>query len=86
MFKGPLPAFIFVLLLVLDSSAREPIKSPPATSTVERKAIRASDLGVPFEGTPGKFNAITDLTGSKLATRRSFAAKAEIRAWAARAR
>ena len=24
---------------------------------------RARDLGVPFEGTPGQFNAITDVTG-----------------------
>ena len=24
---------------------------------------RARDLGIPFDGTPGKFNAITDVTG-----------------------
>jgi D-aminopeptidase len=61
MFKRPLSALIFVFLLVLDSSAREPIKSPPPT--IQAKAVRARDLGVPFEGTPGKLNAITDVTG-----------------------
>jgi D-aminopeptidase len=61
MFKRPLSALIFVFLLVLDSSAREPIKSPPPT--IQAKVVRARDLGVPFEGTPGKLNAITDVTG-----------------------
>src|SRR5437763_5844203 len=42
------------LLLVLDASAREPIPAPT-------KTVRARDLGIPFEGTPGKFNAITDV-------------------------
>ena len=27
------------------------------------KKLRARDLGIPFEGTPGNFNAITDVTG-----------------------
>src|SRR6185312_7913982 len=57
----------FVALLVLgiglDSSGREPIKHPPATPAVESKTARARDLGVPFEGTPGPFNAITDVPG-----------------------
>jgi D-aminopeptidase len=25
--------------------------------------VRARDLGIPFEGTPGPLNAITDVTG-----------------------
>lgn len=29
----------------------------------EARAIRARDLGVPFDGTPGNFNAITDVPG-----------------------
>lgn len=37
--------------------AREPIPAPP------RQTVRARDLGIPFEGTPGKFNAITDVAG-----------------------
>jgi D-aminopeptidase len=57
----------FVALLILgiglDSSGREPIKRPPATPAVESKTVRARDLGIPFEGTPGKFNAITDVPG-----------------------
>jgi L-aminopeptidase/D-esterase-like protein len=52
-----------LLVIVLDSSAREPMKHPPATPGVERKIVRARDLGIPFEGTPGKFNAITDVPG-----------------------
>ena len=44
------------LLLVLDASAREPI--PLSTKTV-----RARDLGIPFDGSPGKFNSITDVPG-----------------------
>jgi len=52
-----------LLVIVLDSSAREPIKHPPATPLVESNPVRARDLGIPFEGTPGKFNAITDVPG-----------------------
>src|SRR5438874_7379743 len=49
--------------LVLNSSARERQKSSPARPVTETKIVRARDLGVPFEGTPGKFNAITDVAG-----------------------
>ena len=52
-----------LLVIVLDSSAREPMKHPPATPGVQRKIVRARDLEIPFEGTPGKFNAITDVPG-----------------------
>src|SRR5213083_837789 len=63
MFGRPMARFTFVLLLVivLDSFAREPIKSPPPL--IQAKVVRARDLGIPFEGTPGKFNAITDVPG-----------------------
>src|SRR5437868_6329212 len=44
------------LLLVFDAFAREPIPAPT-------KTVRARDLGIPFEGNPGKFNAITDVPG-----------------------
>jgi D-aminopeptidase len=43
--------------------AREPQTSPPAGSTIENKIVRARDLGIPFDGTPGAFNAITDVAG-----------------------
>src|SRR5881296_1619293 len=59
--RGLLSLFLVVLLLALDSSAREPIKSPPPTT--QAKIVRARDLGIPFEGTPGKLNAITDVPG-----------------------
>src|SRR6266699_3040362 len=65
MFRRPMTRLTFVLLLVIahDSFAREPIKSPPPKSVIITKAVRARDLGIPFEGTPGKFNAITDVPG-----------------------
>ena len=45
-----------VLLVAFTALAREPIPAPP-------KIERARDLGIPFDGTPGKFNAITDVPG-----------------------
>jgi D-aminopeptidase len=57
---------VLLLMLVIDSSAREPIKSPPPSpspATAETKIVRARDLGVSFDGTPGKLNAITDVPG-----------------------
>jgi D-aminopeptidase len=50
-----------VLVIVLESSAREPIKSPPPA--IQTKVVRARDLRIPFEGTPGKLNSITDVPG-----------------------
>jgi D-aminopeptidase len=56
-------AWLFALFLVLDSSiAREPIPLP----TVATKAVRARDLGIPFDGTPGPLNAITDIAGVEI--------------------
>jgi D-aminopeptidase len=52
-----------VLLLVIDSFGREPAKSPPASSATANKIVRARDLGIPFDGTPGTLNAITDVAG-----------------------
>src|SRR5437763_5223843 len=54
---------LLVLAIVLDSSAREPQKSRPPRPAIVSKIVRARDLGIPFEGTPGKFNAITDVPG-----------------------
>ena len=48
-------------VLLLSSSlllAREPQIAPPQTP-----AVRARALGIPFDGTPGKLNAITDVAG-----------------------
>jgi D-aminopeptidase len=33
------------------------------TSMAQEKKVRARDLGIPFDGTPGKYNAITDVPG-----------------------
>ena len=56
-------AVLFGIALVIDANAREPQPSPPATPTINDKGVRARDLGIPFDGTPGKFNAITDVAG-----------------------
>ena len=48
------------LLLVLPLlHAREPQASPPPAA----QSIRARALGIPFDGTPGPLNAITDVAG-----------------------
>src|SRR5438477_11850519 len=47
---------VVVLLLAFTALARQPIPAPT-------KTVRARALGVPFDGTPGKFNAITDVPG-----------------------
>jgi D-aminopeptidase len=53
-----------LLLLVLDSPARQPQQSaPPKPETKTHIAVRARDLGVPFDGMPGQLNAITDVAG-----------------------
>ena len=49
---------IALLLLPTWALAREPQPSPPA-----KPAVRARALGIPFDGTPGKLNAITDVAG-----------------------
>jgi len=63
MFTRSTSTLLLLLLLSLDSHAREPQKSSPAGSTTKTATVRARDLGIPFEGTPGKFNAITDVAG-----------------------
>ena len=47
-----------LLSLPLGLAAREPQSPPPA-----KPALRARALGIPFDGTPGKLNAITDVAG-----------------------
>ncbi|HEY1769281.1 MAG TPA: P1 family peptidase [Chthoniobacterales bacterium] len=55
-FAGALLVFSLGVSAVV---AREPQTSPPP----ETKVVRARDLGIPFDGTPGKWNAITDVAG-----------------------
>jgi D-aminopeptidase len=50
------------LMLLIPAVAREPIPSPPPM-VPPVKVVRARDLGVPFDGTPGPLNAITDIAG-----------------------
>ena len=49
---------VSLLLLPGLLLAREPQSPAPV-----KPAVRARDLGVPFDGTPGKLNAITDVAG-----------------------
>ena len=48
-----------LLLFLPLLEGREPQTSPPAAS----QPIRARALGIPFDGTPGALNSITDVTG-----------------------
>ncbi|HST29465.1 MAG TPA: P1 family peptidase [Chthoniobacterales bacterium] len=53
---------LLLLLVETHAFARQPVQLPPRSTTAQ-KSIRARDLGVPFEGTPGVLNAITDVAG-----------------------
>src|SRR5438874_4321338 len=53
---------LLILLIALDASARKPIPAPPKANA-QAKPVRARDLSIPFDGTPGKFNTITDVPG-----------------------
>ncbi|HEV8417494.1 MAG TPA: P1 family peptidase, partial [Candidatus Udaeobacter sp.] len=60
------PTFALLILTVVfgfELSGREPIQSPPPAKQLAGKVVRARDLGVPFDGTPGKLNSITDVPG-----------------------
>ncbi len=60
----PIVFLLLSLAVVINVSAREPIKSPPSVQQLAAvKVVRARDLGVPFDGTPGKLNSITDIPG-----------------------
>src|SRR5206468_12932471 len=66
---------LFLFALVIAASAREPIKSLPPT---QAKIIRARELGIPFEGTPGKFNAITDVPGVEVGYKKLISGEGKI--------
>jgi len=53
---------ILLVVITLDVHARQP-QPLPSKSTSTQKIVRARDLGVPFEGTTGPLNAITDVAG-----------------------
>jgi D-aminopeptidase len=52
-----------MVLMPIEATAREPITSPPPVTKANAAVTRARDLGIPFEGTPGSLNAITDVAG-----------------------
>src|SRR5947209_2800348 len=62
-----MPTKVLIVLTVafaIEVVAREPISPLPKIGT--EKQIRARDLGIPFDGTPGKLNAITDVAGVEI--------------------
>ena len=68
--SSTLRGLLILINLVATLHAREPQSpsrtgiSPPVGSNIKQIAVlHARDLGVPFDGTPGQFNAITDVTG-----------------------
>lgn len=56
-------ALLLMLLYATDTSGREPIKAAPSITQSQGAAVRARDVGIPFDGTPGQLNAITDIAG-----------------------
>src|SRR5436309_4354775 len=52
----------FFIFVSVAGQAREPQQLPPRSIAV-KKIVRARDLGVPFDGSPGPLNAITDVAG-----------------------
>ncbi|MCK5683330.1 P1 family peptidase, partial [bacterium] len=53
--RNKLSLLIFILLFIFLFVASE--------SLIAKENIRARDIGIPFEGTPGALNAITDIPG-----------------------
>jgi D-aminopeptidase len=60
--KSTLSGF-FVLALVLLSGIALPAREPQTAPPPSQQSIRARALGIPFDGTPGPLNAITDVAG-----------------------
>jgi D-aminopeptidase len=59
-------ALLLLFTITASAPARPPISPPPkvqAPPQATEKPIRARDLGIPFGGTPGTLNAITDVSG-----------------------
>src|SRR4051812_38974205 len=56
-------SLLLTMLHATETNGREPIKTPPSVSPREAAAVRARDVGIPFEGVPGQLNAITDVAG-----------------------
>ena len=52
----------FLIFVCFNAFARQPQQLPLKT-TPAQKVVRARDLGVPFDGTTGPLNAITDVAG-----------------------
>ena len=49
---------LLLAVMTIAAAAQQPENAPSP-----EKAVRARDLGIPFEGTPGPLNAITDVKG-----------------------
>jgi D-aminopeptidase len=54
---------IFAVILLFTAVVRAQDKADDNTQTKNPAKPRARDLGVPFDGTPGPFNTITDVAG-----------------------
>lgn len=60
--KGGL-VLLTVFLSVFCRSDFIAAQTPAAGDEASAPTVRARDLGIPFDGVPGKFNAITDVAG-----------------------
>jgi D-aminopeptidase len=59
--KTKLARLMVVSFLVSTASLAQ--STPPPNDATPDSVVRARDLGIPFTGTPGRFNAITDVAG-----------------------
>ncbi len=69
--KGNMRRFLLVALIIFVVSCNHPKNIPQQVQSSFAQTndqsvhsiMRARDVGVPFDGVPGKFNAITDVSG-----------------------
>src|ERR1700733_10726791 len=61
--NSKIPVSLFAAVLLFTAVVRAQDKDDDKAQTKNRAKQRARDLGVPFEGTPGPLNAITDVAG-----------------------
>src|SRR6202140_112941 len=61
--NSKIPVSLFVAVLLFTAVVRAQGKDDDKPQTKSQGKPRARDLGVPFDGTPGPLNAITDVAG-----------------------
>jgi D-aminopeptidase len=58
--------FVFIILMTLGLTPLQCLSQETRSNDEKPATVRARDLGIPFEGTPGPSNAITDVPGIEI--------------------